>query len=430
MKVLHTSDWHFGRTLHGVDLAPAIDLFCQWLVDVVRSEAVDVVLVSGDIYDRSIPSVTAIRQLEQILTHLADYTTVVLTAGNHDSSTRLGFASALMRPEIQLVTSVDNVGHALDMTNSAGERLLVYPLPYLEPETTRYQLSQRVADLQADGTSPRTSEEKGKSTEAEILGEAGVPELIGRSHQAVLNAAMSLVQADLSQRRHSGDNAPAIVMVHAFITGGHSSDSERIIEVGGVEDVAATTFDLDMDHGIDYVAAGHLHRPQNIHGAHMPIRYSGSPVAYSFSEAGAIKSVTLIDIQPGSPGQAAQVEVRHLPTPVWRELATISGTLEEVLSDRYAHQRQCFTSITITEDSRPAHLKKRVLDVFPYAVSIAHVPTHQVRLSQAPNHRDRRSDADICTTFFSDVGGRALQPEEEAVMKQLFEDIRLEESQA
>lgn len=404
MRILHTSDWHFGRTLHGVDLTPAIDLFCQWLVDFVRSERIDVVLISGDVYDRSIPSTQAVRQLQQVLTALADDAAVILTSGNHDSATRLGFAAGLMRSEVHFVTSLDSVGQAVEVSSRDGQRLLVYPLPYLEPELSRHYLSQQLAEAS------RSSD--------------GEESLVARSHQAVMDAAMKLVTQDLEKRRRLGDEAVALAMVHAFITGGTASDSERRIEIGGVEDVAASTFDLPVEHGLDYVAAGHLHRPQNISGAEVPIRYSGSPVAYSFSEAGSRKSVTVIEIQDGT-----LLEPRFVELPIFRELAVLRGSLEELLSEEYAHLRDCFVSITVTDAQRPARLKERIRNVFPHLVVVLHESSHTVRLDSAPGRGEQRSDQDICRTFFEEVGGGALTPSEAQVLSTLMEEIRLEEAQ-
>lgn len=403
MKILHTSDWHFGRTLHGVDLAPAVDLFCQWLVDFVRSQHVDVVLISGDVYDRSVPSTQAVRQLQGVLTALADEALVVLTSGNHDSSTRLGFASDLMRPEVRFVTSLSSVGQALEVSSRDGERLLLYPLPYLEPELSRHFLSQQL--VQAGCLSEEES-------------------LVGRSHQAVMDAAMALVGRDLARRRRLGDEAFAVAMVHAFITGGQASDSERRIDIGGVEDVASSTFDLPVEHGLDYIAAGHLHRPQSISGATAPIRYSGSPIAYSFSETGVTKSVTVLEIHDGKLSALSNVDL-----PVFRELAVLRGSLEEILSDDYAHLRDCFVSVTITDAQRPARLKERVREVFPHVVVVLHESSHTVRIDAAPGRSEQRSDQEICRTFFEEVGGGALTDSQVQVLSRLMEEMRVEEAQ-
>lgn len=406
MRILHTSDWHFGRTLHGVDLAPAVDLFCDWLVDTVRGEGVDLVLVSGDVYDRPIPPTRAVEQLESVLHRLCEVATVVLTSGNHDSATRLGFGSSLLRDEIKLVTSVADIGSAVEFTSGAGESVLIYPLPYMEPDAVRHPLGRRLALLNG---------------EDEDLDHART----GRSHHAVMNAAMELITEDLRGRRENGVDSPAIAMVHAFITGGHASDSERRIEVGGVEDVPSRVFDLPLDVPLAYIAAGHLHRPQDISGAHVPIRYSGSPIAYSFSEAGSHKSVTLLDVKPDS-----SVEQRDLAIPVWRDLAVIRGSLDEVLSDKFADLRQYFVSVTVTDAERPPRLKQRVLDAFPYAVVVVHESSHSVRLDLAPSRAEQRSDRQVCTAFFEELGGRALSPEEDRVFSDLLTDMRVQGAQA
>ena len=215
MRVIHTSDWHLGRSFHQVGLLDAQVRFVDFLVDLVRSEKVGAVLVSGDVYDRALPSPETVSVLADALTRLVDAgAQVVLTSGNHDSAIRLGFAADLLaRAGVHIRASVASIGTPVLLGDVA-----VYPLPYLEPA---------------------------------VVGPAlGVAE---RSHASVLRAAMGRVSDDLATRR-----LPSVVMAHAFVAGGTTSESEREIAVGGVSVVPADVFD-----GIGYAALGHLHRPQS-----------------------------------------------------------------------------------------------------------------------------------------------------------------------
>jgi exonuclease SbcD len=268
MRLLHTSDWHLGRTLHGVDLLGHQSAFLDHLVEVVRAERVDAVLVAGDVYDRAIPPVEAVALLSDALARLADLTTVVITPGNHDSAARLGFGSALMRERIRIVATPADLDRPV-VLDGPDERVLVYGLPYLDPDVARHTLA---------------------------VGDAPLP----RSHAAVLGAAMDRVRADLAVRRAGAGQTPvrAVVLAHAFVVGGAASESERDIRVGGVDHAPTSTFD-----GVDYVALGHLHGPQRVGAAEggTVLRYAGSPLAYSFSEAGHTKSVALVDLGPDGP---------------------------------------------------------------------------------------------------------------------------------
>ncbi|MCL2465239.1 MAG: exonuclease subunit SbcD, partial [Micrococcales bacterium] len=223
MRLLHTSDWHLGRTLHGIDLLEYQAAYLDHLVALTREEQVDAVLVAGDVYDRAVPSVEAVAVLSGALARLSELTTVVLTSGNHDSSVRLGFGAALMRQRVRLCTAYTGVDQPVVVGGA-----LVYGLPYLDPDFARTALSEATDD-------------------------DGLPVPLTRSHRAVLSAAMRRVLADRAAR----PERRAVVMAHAFVTGGQPSESERDIRVGGVDQVPASVFA-----GVDYVALGHLHGPQ------------------------------------------------------------------------------------------------------------------------------------------------------------------------
>src|SRR5690348_3550996 len=222
MRLLHTSDWHIGRTLHGTDLLAEQETVLGHLAEVVAAESVDVVVVAGDVYDRAVPSADASALLDRVLTRLRGAgAAVVLTPGNHDSARRLGFGSRLFAVSgvhVRAVTPA--VDEPVLLSDRHGE-VAVYGIPYLEPEVARHEM--------------------------------GLPD--ARSHEAVLTAAMERIRADLFLR----PGARSVVLAHAFVGGGVPSESERDICVGGVDLVPAGVFD-----GVDYVALGHLHRPQSV----------------------------------------------------------------------------------------------------------------------------------------------------------------------
>jgi exonuclease SbcD len=336
MRFLHTSDWHLGRSLHGVDLLDAqrdvLAHIGRLVADPPDGVPVDAVLVSGDIYDRAVPPVEAISLLAECLAELTHHTTVIITAGNHDSAIRLGFGSALFSDRLRVRTGLDSVGEPVLVGDVA-----VYPLPYLDPDAARFVL--------ADGDEPLT-----------------------RSHQAVLAAAMTRVRADLANRPAG---TRSVVMSHAFVVGGAASESERSIVVGGVDSVAASTFD-----GVDYVALGHLH------GAQQPrtrsrtvLRYCGSPLRYSFSEINHTKSVTLVDL--GADGVTVTPVAVRQP----REMAELSGELDAVLSDPELERHvDDWLRITITDQARPDHMFDRIKARFGHVLQVFHLPAGATRI--------------------------------------------------
>ena len=330
MRLLHTSDWHLGRTLHGVDLLDHQAAYLDHLVDVVRAEGVDAVVVAGDVYDRAIPPVEAVTLLSDTLARLAEHTTVVVTSGNHDSATRLGFGSALMRERVRLRTRVAMLAEPVVVGD-----VLVYGLPYLDPDVCRAELAPPAAD--------------------------GTRTLLARSHEAVTRAAMARVRADVDAR--SGSARPRVVVAaHAFVIGGRVSESERDIRVGGVDHVPADVFA-----GADYVALGHLHGPQVVSGPPGTVlRYSGSPLAYSFSEQHHAKSSVLVDVS----GPTATTTL--VPAPVPRRLADVTGTLDDLLGAHGEPHVDDWVRVTVTDAARPADLFRRVRQRFAHALVVQH----------------------------------------------------------
>lgn len=447
MRILHTSDWHFGRSLHGADLSDAVDAFIDWLEGQLHEHDVDVLLISGDIFDRAVPPVREVRRLSDALSRLCQHATVIAMPGNHDSALRLGFAADLMQPQLRIVSPVSAIGTPIECVGNDGQRCLVYPIPYLEPDLVRQELGEGLAVLTSRSIPPASSSptavspsallSPGTASQGELplnfpsTGQEGLPSgeeegalaegdgsavpLVGRSHQAVMDAAMTLIRADRQKRLDSGDTAPAIVMVHAFITGATPSDSERDIRVGGVENVGAATFD-----GFDYIAAGHLHRPQDIQGSTSPIRYAGSPIAYSFSEAATPKLVTLVEL--GSDGVRS---MKHLATPCLRPLSVIRDSFEAVLGEDYAALRSHFVSITVTDDARPPQMTTRVREVFPHALVVMHEGTYSPRASSAAAVREGRSAHDVAVDFFEEISGAALNDAERQLIDDLWTDLRI-----
>ncbi|SDR18114.1 exonuclease SbcCD subunit D [Actinopolyspora saharensis] len=389
MRLLHTSDWHIGRTFHGHDL-----LDDQWrvlseLAELVRAERVDVVLVSGDLYDRSVPSGEAVRLCVDVLERIRDAgARLVVTPGNHDSPQRVGaFAEFAAAGGLHLHTRTSRLHEPTVLEDEHGP-VAFYGIPYLEPDPARQVL---------------------RSTSAPGAAEQD----IGRDHPSVLGEAMNRVRAELAGR----PAARSVVLAHAFVTGGEASDSERNIAVGGVDRVPAAVFD-----GVDYAALGHLHGPQRVSEL---VRYSGSPLAYSFSEAGQRKSVWLVEL-----GAEGVSEVRRHELPVPRELATVEGTLEGLLNDPdHEAFTECYVSATVTDETRPQDGMRRLQQRFPHAVHMDWRPAGgragaALRYSEAVRGRDERQ---IVRDFVANCRGGDPSESERALLDRALSDVRASE---
>ncbi|KDP91055.1 MULTISPECIES: exonuclease SbcCD subunit D [Clavibacter] len=379
MRILHTSDWHLGRTLHGEDLHAHHAAFLDHIVDVVREREVDVVLVAGDVYDRAVPGVPSVRLLGDALARLSALATVIVTPGNHDSAARLGFASALLRDGLHILASAETLDQPI-VVEDAGGPVAFYGVPYLDPDAVR-------ATLAAPGSPP-----------------------LPRSHEAVLGAAMDRVRADAAAR----PDARVVVVAHAFVTGAAPSESERDIRVGGFDQVPASVF-----RGADYVALGHLHGAQEVRagGSARPVvRYSGSPLAFSFGERMQRKSSALVELAADG---SSTVEL--IPAPVPRRLAEVTGTLAEIVDGRHADLVDAWLRVHVTDPVHPPHLVARVREALPHALVVLHEPEGRVE-----GVRSRVVDAttdplEVAADFVEYATGAPPTEAEALVLRQAYE---------
>ena len=389
MRLLHTSDWHLGRTLHRADLGDEQAGFLSGLVDAVRSEHVDVVLVAGDVFDRAVPSVEAVGLYDDAVFRLRGAgARVVITSGNHDSASRLGVGARLVDAAgVHVRTRPQDVGVPVLLHDEHGQ-VAVYGVPYLEPEAVRTVLP----------PDPGGSQE------------------LPRGHAGVLGRALACVRADLAARP-----ARSVVLAHAWVAGGAGSDSERDITVGGVGTVGASLFD-----GIDYTALGHLHGAQVLRPG---LRYSGSPLAYSFSEAGHVKGSWLIELGPDGLGAVEQV-----PSPPARALSVIRGTLDELLlSPEHAAMEDDWLSVALTDTVRPEEAMQRLRVRFPHVLVLEWQPEGAVVDQRSYGARVAdRDDLEVAAEFVRHVrtGGSsseagAADDAERALLQQALEAGRL-----
>ena len=390
MRLLHTSDWHLGRSFHGVGMLDAQRAFVDQLVAVVKRDRVDVVLIAGDVYDRALPGVDVVHLLDDALVRLtAAGANVVLTSGNHDSAIRLGFASRLLeRGGVHLRTRVEDLAQPLLLplgTDTAGKEavLALYGIPWLEPRLVSEQLGVETA-----------------------------------SHFEVTRAATGLIREDIARRSESA-TVHSVVLAHTFASGGISSDSERDLSMGGVGAVP-----LDLFDGFSYTALGHLHGRQQLSAS---VRYSGSPLAYSFSESTHQKGAWLVDIGPEGITSVSEVQ--------WeapRALAVLRGELEDLLAEpAHTWAEAAYCQITLTDAHRPVRAMERLRSRFPDTLVLAFDPqggsataqaSYSSRLAGAPD------DLAVCCGFLEHVRGRSADQAEKAALAAALENVRLLEA--
>ncbi len=384
MRILHTSDWHLGRSFHGVAMIDAQAEFLDHLVGTVVSERVDLVVVSGDVYDRALPPVDAVELTGDTLARLAATgVRTVVTSGNHDSAIRLGFNARLSDAAgVHLRTRWQDVGTPVVVEDAHGP-VAVYGLPYLEPDAVRQPWA-----------------------------------LTSRTHEAALRAAMQRVHADLATR-----GCRSVVLAHAFVAGSPdaapamSSDSERDITVGGLQITPTSVFA-----GVSYAALGHLHGRATLTET---ARYSGSPLAYSFSETTHTKGSWLVEL-----GASGLTRADFVAAPVPRRLAQVRGRLDDLLTAaEHAPLEDRWLAATLTDPQRPPLAMERLRRRFPHTLTLAFEPEGRQGSGRGPvlPHLVGRSDLDIALGFVEDVRALEATTEEELLLQLACESCRASE---
>jgi exonuclease SbcD len=354
--------------------------FLDHLVDVVSADRVDVVLVAGDVYDRALPSVDTVALLDDALVRLrAAGAQVVLASGNHDSAQRLGFGARVMAVGGVHVRSDPRRASEPVLLEDRHGPVALYPIPYLDPA---------------------------------LVGEAvGLAAGEPGSHQGVLTLVMERIRADLAGRPAG---TRSVVAAHAFVVGGVPSDSERDISVGGVAAVPTSVFN-----GPDYVALGHLHERATLMER---MRYSGSPIAYSFSEAGQSKGSWLVELD-----EHGLAGVEFVAAPVTRPLAVLRGRIDDLLTaPAHSDAEAAYCQITLTDPQRPRAAMERLRGRFPHTLVLTFEPEGATTSIHQYAARVRgRADLDVCCDFLEHVrGGSGATDAERGLLQQALEAVR------
>ncbi|MFM7270347.1 MAG: exonuclease SbcCD subunit D [Actinomycetes bacterium] len=368
MRILHTSDWHLGRQFERMPLIDDQRAFVEWLVDTVRTDRIDMVAIAGDVYDRSVPPEDAVELLDTAIAELRNAGAIVaLIPGNHDNSTRVGFgARAFGVSGIHVRGSIgrDTAGAPILVEFTDGP-LAIVPLPFLDPGMYF------------------TRDESGE-----------YPDLgVERTHEGAMRDA-------LRATREQVGNTRSLLLAHAFVAGNvEVSDSEKTLRVGGTDRVAVEVFE-----GFSYTALGHIHRPQT--AGSDAIAYSGSPLPYSFSEEGA-KSVRLVEMAPDG---SIEVEVRAVP--VGRGVATIEGTLEELLSGaEHEDARSKWVRAKLTDDEVRTNAMAQLRKRFPHAVALEYTGLQGRSRFDGPNLEEMAdlTPEQVADGYWADVRGDELE---------------------
>jgi exonuclease SbcD len=378
MRILHTADWHLGRVFHRVDLLSEQRDALEQLVAYATRYQPNLVIVAGDIYDRPVPPAGAVCLLDEVLAQLVVELAIptVVIAGNHDSADRLGFASRVLHEGRLHLFGRQKHPRGLRLEDEHGP-LWLYALPYADPVYVRELLSDDAIKTHQQATSA-------------LVGE------IWRQHAA-----------------YEGERA--ILVAHLDVEGGKLSDSERTLSAFRPQAVAQQTLS-----GFSYVALGHLHRPQQV--GEQPIRYAGSLLPFSFSEANDDKSFALVTID--ADGQSS---VELLPIELPRGVRVVSGTLREVIAAATEdEQREDYLKVTLLDRGPVIEAMARLREVYPNVLQVDRpnaVDPDESPPNDPSEKAARLSKKEQFETFFEQVVGEPLDELEQAELQRVIERL-------
>lgn len=346
MRILHTSDWHIGRTFHGHSTDEHLRLVLSAMAAAVIEHRVDVVVVAGDVFDSSTPKADSFTLLADALGAIrAGGAQVVLTSGNHDGPARLAHNAAFASAGGVHIKADHTDLSPVILTDEHGD-VAIYGIPYLHPEFVR----------------------------------SAYEDFSGSTHQQALEFAMERIRADALARGNTKVSPRIVVAAHCFAAAGTTVPpetveatgraEERDITRGGLNLVDISTFD-----GADYVALGHIHSHQTLSET---VRYSGAPLRFSFGERSSAKGMWLVDL--GAQG-VDEVTWLELPTP--RAAVRLEGTLAQLLAAPAPSDVEAWVEVVLTDDQLPRDAMRTVQEVYPYALTLRHEPANRAAQSEA-----------------------------------------------
>ena len=373
MKLLHLSDLHLGKRVNGFSMLEDQRVILTQIVDLAEEEKVDAVLLAGDLYDKPVPPAEAVTLLDGFLTRLSGGGIPVFAiSGNHDSPERLAFATRLLTGEgIHLTAQYQGPQPPFLLQDEYGD-VAIYALPYLKPALVRHW-----------------------NPEADIA-----------SYEEAVSYALGQWAVDKTQRN--------VLLAHQFVTGGVTCESEER-SVGGVDQIPAPLFAA-----FDYVALGHLHGPQSV--GRPTLRYSGSPLKYSFSECGHEKSVTLVTLR-----EKGQVEIQALPLTPCRDLREIRGAYEEVTAKSFYQgtNREDYLHVILTDEEDVPEAMGKLRTIYPNLMKLSYDNrrTQGVAEVTGAERPEEKTPLELFQDFYQLQNHQPMAPQQEALVRQLMETI-------
>lgn len=363
MRILHTSDWHLGRIFHGVHLTEDQAYILEQLIELIKDSKPDVILVAGDIFDRSVPPVEAVNLLDETLSKiLMDYKIpTIMISGNHDSPDRVDFGSKLMEEsKLHIIGRFNKNIRPVEIEDKFGP-VYFYPLPYVEPAIVRESIGGEI-----------------------------------HSHDEAMNVLIGNIKNTMNMDKRN------VLITHTFAAGGEASESERPLTIGGSSVVDAAYFK-----DFNYVALGHLHRPQRVGGDN--IRYSGSLMKYSFSEATQKKYIPIIEMD-----EKGNVSVETIELKPKRDLRCVEGYLEDILKGpQNEESREDYLMVTLKDEGAILDAMGKIRSIYPNALHIERPQFISTNNQLNVDSNFRKMDiSELFSSFFKQVTDTEMSEEQ------------------
>lgn len=373
MKWIHLSDLHLGKRVNGFSMVEDQRYILEQIVKIIGEEKPDGILLAGDIYDKSVPTAEAVQLFDWFLSRLVEMRTAVFAiSGNHDSAERLSFGASIMAPSgVHIAPVYDGKLMMVTQKDDFGE-VDIYLLPFLKPAMVRPFFPEKKIETYTD---------------------------------AMKNA---LAGYPCHPKRRN------ILLTHQFVAGAARCESEEIY-AGGTEAVDASVFRT-----FDYVALGHLHGPQNVGGEN--IRYCGTPLKYSFSEAKHQKSVTVVELE-----EKGSLYLRTIPLEPLRDLREIRGSYMELTAKAYYEgmRREDYLHITLTDEEDVFDAAARLRVIYPNLMKLDY-DNQRTRMDQsisAPAEVEKKAPSTLFGEFYVLQNNQPMSAEQEKIIKELTEEI-------
>ena len=376
MKLFHLSDLHIGKRVNEFSMIEDQKYILTQILYAADQEKPDGILISGDVYDRTIPTAEAVQVFDAFLTRLSEQKIpAFIISGNHDSAERLAFGSSLMgKSGIYFSKVYDGTVEKIPMQDAYGT-VWIYLLPFLRPSTIRHALPERAEEVQSTADAVR----------------------------------IALEQTKIDEKERN------VLLAHQFVTGAKRCDAEEL-QVGDVDQIPAELFA-----SFEYVALGHIHSPQKV--GRETVRYCGAPLKYSFSEAGQEKSITVVELK-----EKGSVDLRTIPLKPLHDLRKIRGTYLEVTAKSFYENRDCedYLQVILTDEEDVPDGMAKLRTIYPNLMRLEYdnKRTRSNAEVRAAERVEEKSELELFQEFYELQNNQSMTEVQEQFVEELLRGMK------